>query len=174
MVWALGRFRSFVVAVCVAMFLLLAGTATPAHALDIYPDGGIGTTYTTYFQDILDKYPVCPDYVYFRSGQYQYALVVSDELSYSEGMFTADTYDYYLITTSSGYGTGYLTLYKNPGTSLSLDVGDNLVYSSLGHFPSLIERGSFYDYAITLVLVVGGACCLLRGVFAFVLRLRSA
>lgn len=173
MVWAIGRFKYLVVCLLAAISLL-GVNAAQAFALEVYPDGGIGTTYTTYFQDILDKYPIPPDYVYFRSGQYQYALVVSDELDFSDGVFSADTYDYYLISSSSNYGSGYLTLYKNPGSALSLDVGDKLVYSSLGDFPSLIERGSYYDYAITLVLVVGGCCVLLRSLFTFVYRLRGA
>lgn len=157
-----------------AAISLLGVSAAQAHALDIYDDGGIGTTYTTYFQDILDKYPVVPDYVYFRSGQYQYVLVVSDDLEFNEGVFTAPSYDYFLISTSNNYGSGYLTLFKLSGTDLNVNVGDNLVYSSLGHFPSLVERGSIYDYAIALILVIGGSCVLLRSVFAFVLRLRSS
>lgn len=150
---------------------LLATHATQAHALEVYSDGGIGTTYTSYFQDILDKYPVTQDYVYFRSGQYQYYLCVGDfELEGS--VFTGEEYDYYMITTSSTYGTNYLTLNSGKSTGLSLDVSDHLVYSNLGHFPSLIERGDLYGYATTFVLVVIGCCALVRPLFGFVYRLR--
>lgn len=163
-----------------ALCLTCAAVLMSAHApqalaadLNVYEEGGIGTTYTTYFQDILDGYTVPQDYVYFRSGQYQYYLVVGD-LELNGSTFTADEYDYYLITSSSGYGQNYLTLNSGSSTDLVLDVGEHLVYSNLGHFPVLIERGETYDFAILTVLVIGGCCCLLRPLFSYVYRLRCS
>lgn len=162
-----------ILSACLAVAaLLLAASATQAHALSVYEDGGIGSTYTTYFEDVLDGYFLPQDYVYFRSGQYQYTLVVGD-LEYENLTFTGSMYDYYTITTSNNYGSGYLSLIHSTGTDLNLDVSDHLVYSNLGYYPSFYDRGEYYGLAVALILLVFGCCCLLRPLFGFTYRIRA-
>lgn len=167
-----GSFKSLAACLAVA-FLLLAANATQAQALTVYDDGGIGSTYTTYFQDVLDGYFLPQDYVYFRSGQYEYSLVVGD-LEYDSLTFTAEEYDYYTIHTSNNYGTSYLSLIHSSGNDLNLDVSNHLVYSNLGAYPSLYDRGDYYGFALVLMAFVAGCCALLRPLFGFTYRLRSS
>ena len=80
--------------------LLLVATPSRAYAYDIYDSGNISNTYTEIFKDIIEGLPSNDDYVYFRSGQYTYTLLVGD-FEYNNKKFTGEEYTDYTITTNN-------------------------------------------------------------------------
>ena len=149
----------------------LAALPLAASAVTIY-DGTISTTYITIFRDIAAKLPLTSDYVFFRSGQYEYILVAGD-LEYSGSMFTGSDLTQYIVKTNSNYNNSYefgtATL-----NSFSLAPGGALVYSNLGSFPDLYQRS---DYALSSLIFANAllfCCFLIRPIFNFTLRMRGA
>lgn len=148
----------------------LAALPLAASAASIY-EGNISTTYITIFRDIAAKLPMGTDYVFFRSGQYEYLLVAGD-LTWSGSMFTGSNVTQYILTNNSNYNSTY-----EFGTvsldSFSLATGSALVYSNLGDFPDLYERTDYIETAAAFALALMCASNLLRPVFNFVLRFKN-
>lgn len=164
MVWK--RLICFVSALAVILALPIT-----ASAATVYTEGNISTTYVTYFQDILSKVSPLDDYVFFRSGQSEYTMVTGD-LSYNNGIISTQepcvVYQIYTTTTS-----GYNSIYHFTSTTAeeySLSVGTSLVYSNLGDFPDLNERGDYLETAILILMLVIIFMSLLSRIFAFCLR----
>ena len=117
-----------------------------AEAADIDPQYGVGTSNLTLFSGIAEKLPYGTHYVYWRESQYEYCLFYSESLQLSDGLFTAPeggtevTY-----TTAAGYQS-QATYTTTQYDMWSLDPGYYLVYSDLGDYPTLYERGE-RDYA---------------------------
>lgn len=146
--------------------------ASHALAYTSYDDGTMSTTYVTYFEDIVDTLPIGHSYVASRTGQYEYILCSSDSLKYDlNGGFVADESTIYTFTVASGYNSSY-SYSVRVVDSFELDTSGMMVYSNLGDYPSLDDRGSVYEYALLLAFVVGGICCLIRPIFKYVLRIR--
>lgn len=157
----------------VCLFLIIA-TAMPkkAFAYSVYTEGTLSSTYITYFRDIVGGIKPNDNYVAYRSGQYQYTLAVGDfTLSGSSISSTGTTKLYVYETSSSGYNSTY-TYDVSEVTDFSLDVGNYIVYSNLGDFPLLEERGVIYEYATLFVVCVIAFCMFLRSIFEFTYRLR--
>lgn len=83
----------------------LAALPLAASAATVY-DGNISTTYITIFRDIVSKLPLTSDYVFFRSGQYEYLLVAGD-LDYNGSMFTGSDLTQYILVTNGNYNSNY-------------------------------------------------------------------
>lgn len=158
-----------------ALFSVLIITLSlPCFAYSVYTDGNISSTYLTYFQDILSGLSPLDDYVFFRSGQYDYTLIVGD-LTYADSVFSGKDYTAYTISTNSGT-SAYSSVYKytvTSGSNFSLSVGSYLVYSNLGSYPILEDRSSVYGYATLFLLVVIAVCMLVRPILNFTYRFRS-
>lgn len=160
----------------VCALVIVAMATIPCAAASLY-QGTISSTYVEYAKNILAKCPPFEDYVFFRSGQYVYTLVCGD-LELSGDTFTGTgNLDQYVITYysgNSGYsGTSYYTVSGSAISTFSLDTGSELVYSSLGSYPSLIERGDFVETLTLLLLVIIALCLLIRPIYSFVLRRRD-
>lgn len=150
----------------VAMGLVVAlcgSMATQALAYTAY-DGTPSNTYITYFRDMLSKFSASSDYVVFRSGQYEYLLVVGQLAESDNRIVATGEVDICEISTNSGYGSSYSMSFRNE-SSFSLDPGDEIIYSNLGKYPSLEERGDITDYATLFVICACAVCCLVRSVF---------
>lgn len=145
-----------VVALCGSM-------ATQAQAYTAY-DGTPSNTYITYYRDMLAKYPASADYVVFRSGQYDYIMAVGDLDESGNAIRATGEVQICAITTSSGYNSNYSINYRTE-SGFVLDVGNEIIYSNLGHYPGLEERRDIVDYATFFVLCSCAVCCLFRGVF---------
>ena len=144
-----------------------------ASAAEIY-DGNISSSYTTIFKDIANKgVSVNEDYVFFRSGQYDYTLAVGD-FTFENGVFSADgsTRLYIINNNSSSYNSAYeYTVSSN--SAFSLTVSNQLIYSNHVNYPDLIESSNYYEIA-TLVLLIAFVCMYLRrSIFGFCFRLRG-
>lgn len=142
-----------------------------ASAAEVYTEGNISTTYVTYFQDILSKVSPLDDYVFFRSGQNEYTMFTGN-LIYNNGTISSQepcrVYQIY-TTTGSGYSSTY-HFTANNYQEYSVSIGSALVYSNLGDFPDLNERGDYLETAILVLMLVIVCMYLLARIFSFCLR----
>lgn len=162
--------RRTMITLCCVLAVLLAVPATASAAEYTPYDGSISSTYTAIFEDVAAKLSLTDDYVFFRSGQYEYMLVAGD-LTY-DGSFSGSACDVWYISTNTGsYNTGYV-FSKGSLADFSLSPGSALVYSNLGHFPDLVDRGEVYSFAILILLLVAIFLYLIRSIFSFTLRSR--
>lgn len=150
--------------VALGLVVALCGSmATQAQAYTAY-DGTPSNTYITYYRDMLAKYPASADYVVFRSGQYEYILAVGELTAGTANKIVGDgTVEICAISTNSGYNSNYAIEYRSE-SGFVLDVGDEIIYSNLGHYPGLEERRDIVDYATLFVLCACAVCSLFRGV----------
>lgn len=162
--------RKRLVCLLFALALVLA-VPIQASAAEVYKEGNISTTYVTYFEDILGKVSPLDDYVFFRSGQYDYTMVVGD--LYYSGTTIVGVGECTLYTISQNTSSGYSSTYQFD-TALSngyiLNVQNALVYSNLGEFPDLIERGDYLETALLLLVLVIVFMSLGSRIFSFSLR----
>lgn len=148
----------------------LAALPLAASAAEIY-EGNISTTYVTFFRDMAAKLPMGTDYVFFRSGQYEYCMVAGD-LTWNGSMFSGEDLTQYIIVTNSGYNNTYQFGTASLDT-FSLAPGGALVYSNLGSFPDLYERSDYIAGTQLFMLAVLSVMLIIRPVFTFTLRLRN-
>jgi hypothetical protein len=151
-----------------AILCLLCATGTVAQAAsyDVY-DGSPSNTYIQYYRDLLGSISITDNYVVFRSGQYDYKMVVG-EIVHNNGLFTSDKpcKVYSFTQTENGYN-GYYTYNTSSIDSFVLDSENKIVYSDLGEYPQLEERGARYEILTTILIVaicVGFVC---RSVFRY-------
>lgn len=146
----------------------LAALPLAASAATVY-EGNISTTYITIFRDIASKLPLTSDYVFFRSGQYEYTMVAGD-LAYNGSVFSGEDLTQYLLVTNSSYNSNYeygvISL-----DSFSLAPGGALVYSNLGSFPDLYDRSDYTLVGIFFAIALCFCCYLIRSIFDFNLRM---
>ena len=151
-----------------AILALLCATGTVAQGASytVY-EGNPSNTYIQYYRDILAGLPITKNYVVFRSSQNEYKMIVGD-LVYHDGLFTSTSMcDVYTFSqTESGY-SGYYTYDISTIDNLVLNSGNKIVYSDLGIYPQLEERGAKYEIltAILIVAIVVGYVC--RNVFRY-------
>ena len=140
-------------AIIIAAMMLLGATCAHASAAtyEAY-EGNPSNTYLEYFRDIIPGIRLGDHYVAFRSGQYQYTMLVGD-ISYSGGQFssTGDITVYTLETTNSY--NGYYSYSVGQVDSISFSPGDKIIYSDLGQYPQLEERGAKYEILTTILIV---------------------
>lgn len=164
MVWR----RSLIV--CLTVCLLMSA-AMQAHADTVYPDGMINSAYIPYFRDLVSKIGVAEDYVLYRSGAYEYKLV-SGDLEYDGGLFYGSAVKSFSLSLPNENSTGGIW-FSETIEQWDLITSGRLVYSNLGDYPDLIERGSHYEAATLILLVIGFFAFYLRSIFGFSLRNRS-
>lgn len=137
--------------------LLVCALCTQASASThtIYDEGTISSTYVTYFRDIVSGIGFNENYVAFRSGQYSYSLIVG-ELEYKNGVIS-------LISSGREYkfaarsNQSYNATYNYTVTELnnfSVECGDYIIYSDIGDYPQLVERGAKYEIINTTLISI--------------------
>lgn len=148
-------------------------------ALLLFPTPALAANYTAYqsvspnssYLDWADSYyphiGFSDDYVFFRSGQFQYCLAVGD-LSYSSGTFSGDDIQCTFLNLSSG-GSGDLSVTSSSG-SFNLNPSSKIVYSNLGSYPTLNPL-YFYLTCFIFISVVALIMSLLRYIWSFLLRM---
>lgn len=154
MVWKIGKL------VCV-LGLIGAILCAPVQAAthEIYPSGNLGTTYITYFKDIISGVKFNDDYVAFRTDQNVYNMVVGD-LEYKDGeIYSVSNCKEYIFfqDDSLGYSSQYRYI-VNEIPEFSVYTSDYILYSNVGDFPQLIERGAKYEIFTAILLVVALLC----------------
>lgn len=146
-----------------ALIMAMPLSASAATSYDVY-EGNPSNTYITYFRDILAGVGLNDHYVAFRSGQYQYTMLVG-KLVYSNGYFsTTDNVTVYTIESDNSYN-GYYRYNVASIDDFTLNPGDKIIYSDLGEFPQLEERSAKYEQIEVLLLVTFGICACVRSIF---------
>lgn len=115
----------------------------------VYDDGMISSTYLDMARGLIKYVPFGQDYVFARTGQYEYIFAIGD---FEEGF--SGSSEIWKITTGN-YNSNYSFNHYIDG-SFSLSVGNGLIYSSVAPYPSL--EGVNYSYA--LLFVSAFALCL--------------
>lgn len=166
-----GLVRRFLACLCVCLCI---GTGTAAAATySVYSQGNISTSILTYFRDIESGIGIDDNYVFWRSGQYEYKMAVGSLKCDSTSFASTGDYlqVYTLNTNTSSYDAYRLTVSTEQDFHLS--ASNYLVYSDLGHYPKLHERGVNYAFCTLFVVCIIGLCALVRPLFSFVLRIRN-
>ena len=153
--------------VCLTVCLLMS-VAMQAHADTVYPDGNINTSYLQYFKDVSPKIGINDDYVFYRSGQYEYKLITG-ELDYDGGYFFGSNVKSLTLSLTNAYSSSYIWT-SEALTSWDLTTSGYMVYSNLGDYPELIERGDYLATASIILLVIGFFAFYLRSIFVYSLR----
>lgn len=132
------------------LFLDAEDAAVALAAID--SQYGVGTSNINIFGPVASKLAYGTHYVYWREGQYQYKFAYSPDLVYEGGEFAAETATVITYTTSTGYQS-QATYVVGTETNFSLDPGNYLVWSDLGDYPALYERGEADHAQLTNVML---------------------
>lgn len=113
---------------------------------------GVGTSNISIFGPIASKLSYGVHYVYYREGQYNYCLAYSSDLVYEDGVFSSETATVVTYNTYSG-SSGQASFSVSTERNFTLSPGNYLVWSDLGDYPTLYERGG-EDYAKTACIIL--------------------
>lgn len=151
---------SLILLACVAIAVAMP---TQAQASAVYSDEIIPEAALDFFRSVLNGLDLDVKYVAFCSGSGTYTLAVGDLVLDEDGRFTgiADLYSY------SGAG------YQVSAEALDLDPEGHLVFSNLGSYPVLSEKGNLYEYSTLFLLCVVAVDMLIRSIFSFSYRNRN-
>lgn len=144
-----------VISIIVAMLVITSCLATVSQAstYNVYENSTISSTYITYFKDILSGQSILSDYVAFRSGQYEYTLAVGDLDYNGNGSYSGEVKTFIFDTQTSGYNSN-LRYTVSQDNSFNLNSNDCVLYSNLGDYPQLIERGSNIETIQTILICI--------------------
>lgn len=119
-----------------------SGDITVYSSSVVYDQGTISTTYVEIARGLVKYVPFGKDYVFARTGQYEYIFAVGD---FEQGFSgSAEIWKIYV----GGYNTNYsFTHYSD--SSFSLSVGNGMIYSSVAPYPSL--EGVNFSYALVFI-----------------------
>ncbi len=121
-------------------------------------DSSLSSQVIGYFSDVLPKLGNV-NYVMFRSGQYTYRMVYSDDMDYDSGYFSSADGQYISYDTRN-----YAWSYGSEGR-FTLDAGYNLVYSDLGDYPVLASDAP-YLYLVALIGCIWLLFSILKALFS--------
>lgn len=122
-------------------------------ATSIVPDYGVGTSNTAIFAGLARKLPFGVNYVYWRQDRYTYVFAYGRDLELVGTNFRAVSVDIVTYNTNSQYDTQPSFVHSRQ-SNFSLPAHDYLVWSNLGHYPTL-EDGRDTVAQTTLFVLVG-------------------
>lgn len=158
--------KKFVLCLVVGLILItaLCGTVS-ATTYEVY-NGNLSSTQITYFRDMLGNRSILDNYVVFRDDQNVYRMVVG-KISLNGNKFISDeSCDVYTLQTGTGT-SNYYTLSKETISNLILTTNNLVVYSDLGFYPQLEERGQKYEILHTILIVIVCVCFVVRSIFFY-------
>lgn len=139
-------------------------TIANAETHTVYDEGNINTTYLTYFKDIISGIGFNDNYVAFRSGQYTYTMVVG-ELQYNNGVISlVNEGKEYVFSQSGNYNSTH-RYYVNEINNFSLNTGNYIIYSDIGDYPELVERGAKYEIFTAVLLCTALVSIVINRIF---------
>lgn len=147
-----------------ALISALCGTAQAATHT-VYENGSMSSTYVNYFKDIVSGIGFNDNYVAFRSGQYEYTMIVGD-IEFNNGEFILN--DTGKAFTFSANGSSYNSQYTYDVaeiTSFSLLPSNSILYSDVGEYPQLVERGAKYEMLTAVLLCIAFVSILIQRIF---------
>ena len=121
-------------------------------AANISSSYGVGTSNITIFGPVASKLPYGTHYVYWREDQYTYCFAYSSTISFENGRFSGQDVTVITYETYNSYNS-QATFTTAQESSFSLSPGNYLVWSDLGNYPTLYERGG-EDYAKTACIIL--------------------
>lgn len=152
------------VIVCV---LLIATMVAPVHAYthQVYDGGALSGNYLTYYKDILSGVPFKDNYVAFRDSQYSYIMVVGELECNGEIITLKEQGKAYIFRTENqNYGSQY-RYYVEDISNFSVDTNNYIVYSDVGDYPQLMERGAKYEVVTAVLIVISLLCVVIGRIF---------
>lgn len=141
--------------------------------------GDIGSRPREIARDVVASSSTLDDYIFFRSGQYTYTLIIADQ---PDSVLDFDTMHYtycsiYMIGEVHVSGLDVYGVYYDYHLAGSRQSGDIhnpnsvLYYSSDPLTPTLIDRGGVYlESSILVAVVVLTAYLIIRDLFAPIVR----
>lgn len=130
----------------------------------VYSSADTGTYYTLASRYVENNIPC--DYIFFRSGQYEYTCFVGD-IVHSGSSYTCSGGRY-----SRWYrdGSNYAYLVQTGAADLNIDAGSYIVFSSFDDAPSLDVSTGFQTYVIAVIAVIALAVFCIHQMFKWCLR----
>ena len=124
-------------------------------------DGTISGTYADIARECMFNLGWFDNYVFYRSGQYEYIFAYGDSLEFSGGVddvsgtFSSSTPCTILRISAPSTYTGAVTITSQSDT-ISLPTAGRLVYSNLGGFPQFDSMKYIFDEVMWLGMVAVG------------------
>lgn len=159
------------VSMLVCTLALIFGCAMTAQAAthEIY-DGSVSSTYITYFKDTLSGLPLGTNYVCFRSGQNEYVMIAGDVVfNGSQFVLDGEAKEYRYYSDSSSYNS-YYHYDVSEIAEFQLEVGNHIVYSDLGEYPQLMDRGEKYEVLSAVLISICMLSIVINRIFRGCLR----
>lgn len=161
---------------CVLACVLVIAFAIPAQASTPY-QGTISDSYKYIFEDVVSDLSIFDNYVFWRSGEYQYSLL-SGDLTVENGVFSVSGGDLYVVDIvlfdSGSWNNGSYHVYTHTsGIDYTFDSLGYLVYSDLEGYPKLEGREVNYAFICAFILCVFGFASLVWSLFSFCIRSRN-
>ena len=154
------------IAICVLVCCACLSSTTNAIDYNVY-DGSFSNTYVTYFRDILSNVSILENYVCFRSGQYEYIMLVGD-IQYQDNQFLIpDTATAYTFDLGTGFNSNVTYSVSEINASRVFNNNNYIIYSNLGNFPQLEARGDRFETLQTVIIVTACLCVVLRSIFYY-------
>ena len=147
------------------MFAFSIATQTYAYTHTVYDSGAISSTYLTYYRDILSGVSFNDNYVAFRDGQNSYIMVVGELECNNDVISLKDSGTAYIFRQE---GTNYNNQYRyyvEDIKSFSVDTNNYIVYSDVGDYPQLMERGAKYEVLTTVIICITCLCVVISRIF---------
>ena len=118
-------------------------------------DYNLGTTNLTIFEGVVEKVPFGHHYVYWRDSEYRYCLAVGPLTVSGTTFSSSEPVTVYTYERHYASGDSYYTWSVSTDNVFSLTCGSRLVYSDIGHYPTISGREvNKYD-ALTAYCAVG-------------------
>lgn len=118
-------------------------------------DYNLGTTNLTIFEGVVEKVPFGHHYVYWRDSEYRYCLAVGPLTVSGTTFSSAEPVTVYTYERIYSGGNSHYEWSVSTDNVFSLSCGSRLVYSDIGHYPTIAGKEvSRYD-AVTAYCAVG-------------------
>ena len=108
----------------------------------VYDQGTISSSYVDIAKGLIKYVPFGQDYVFARTGQYEYLFAIGD---FSQG-FSGSAEVWKIVV--GGYNSNYSFIHYTD-SAFSLSVGNGMIYSSVAPYPSL--EGVDFSYALMFI-----------------------
>lgn len=146
-------------AIILAITLICAiGTTAFAGSHLIYEGGKLSSSDKEIFKDILSGVSFSDNYCAFRNGQSKVTMVVGD-IEFIDGQFVmvGERGKEYIIGTNTFEVKDIYWFELEPKTAI--------VYSDVGGYPELVERGDKYEMLQTLLIIITLLCVVISRIF---------
>ena len=118
-------------------------------------DYNLGTTNLAIFEGVVEKVPFGQHYVYWRDSEYRYCFAVGPLTVSGTTFSSTEPVTVYTYERRYSSGDSYYTWSVSTDNAFSLSCGNRLVYSDIGHYPTIAGKEvSKYD-AVTAYCAVG-------------------